>query len=154
MRKIGTIENHYHIYMNDKKKIVIKFESENHTISINDVKWFDENSEETLNFVADLILDDVIIGRCSNAGRGGNADYYLNSAKDYSLANVISQEVEIMENYCFPKINENFRDVLDKLANLNVSFIENKVKTIKHAIAVINSFQKLSDEWRKRYTNK
>ena len=153
MRKIGTIENRYHVYMNDKKKFIIKFETENHTISIDNVKWFDENSEETLNFVADLILDDVVVGRCSNSGRGGNAAYYTNS-EYHLLANNISQEVSTIQNYSYPKNNENFCDVLDKLACLNVSFIENEVKTNIHAIAVINYFQEIADEWRNRYTNK
>lgn len=153
MRKIGTIENRYHVYMNDKKKFIIKFETENHTIAIDNIKWFDENSEETLNFVADLILDDVVVGRCSNAGRGGNADYYINNTKDYSLANIISQEVSTIQSYCFPTMTENFRDVLDVLANKNVTFIENKVKTIKKAKEIIDIYQKNAEKYRAKYSH-
>lgn len=152
MRKIGTIENHYHVYMNDKKKFIIKFETENHTIAIDNIKWFDENSEETLNFVADLILDDVVVGRCSNAGRGGNADYGIDN-NDYSLVREIVKEVSEIDNYCFPSMKENFSDVLDVLANKNVTFIENKVKTIKKAKEIIGIYQKNAETYRAKYSH-
>lgn len=152
MRKIGTIENHYHVYMNDKKKFIIKFETPNHTIAIDNIKWFDENSEETLNFVADLILDEVVVGRCSNAGRGGNADYYIDS-EYHLLAKNISQEVSTIQNYCFPTMTENFSDVLDVLANKNVTFIENKVKTIKKAKEIIDIYQKNAEKYRAKYSH-
>lgn len=153
MRKIGTFEDNYHVYINDKKKIIITFETENHTISITNVKWFDENSEETLNFVADLIIDDKFIGKCSNSGRGGNADYYLNDRECYQLANKVEEEVGKYNNYCVPRVKMNFRDMLDALANFNVMFIENKVKTIKHSIELINAIQKRSDQYRKQFEN-
>ena len=152
MKKIGTIESNYGVYMTGKKRIVIKFETENHTIAIGNVKWFDENSDETLNFVADLIIDDVVVGKCSNSGRGGCACYNTFD-NNYDLIREVSNEVSSIQCYCFPSMNENFSDVLDVLACRNVSFIENKVKTIKHAKELIGLIQKNSDKYRELYSH-
>ena len=147
MKKIGVIEQNCIVYITEQKNICVRFETENHSISIKNIKWFDENSEETLNFVADLIIDDKLVGRCSNSGRGGFADYYITNG-NYEWARNIEKEVSLIPNYCFPSLKTSFRDILDKLANFNVIFIENKVKTIRKATYIITELQRRADKYR------
>ena len=57
MKKIGTIENNYHIYQKSVHSFLIQFEVEGHTISFEDFKFCEWMSEETNCFRATMVVD-------------------------------------------------------------------------------------------------
>ena len=57
MKKIGTIENNYHIYQKSVHTFLIQFEIGEHTISFEDFKFCEWMSEETNCFRATLVVD-------------------------------------------------------------------------------------------------
>lgn len=157
MKKIGTLENNYHIYQKSAKIFVVQFEVNGHTIAIDNFKYCDWMSEETNCFRADLILDGKTVGECSNEGHGGCANYHCygntneETRNNYALAREISAEVEKVEDYCFPKRHLYFCDVLDNLGSIALMFQENKVASLAKANAVIAYMQETADKYRKRY---
>lgn len=157
MKKIGTIENNYHIYQKSPKTFLIQFEVGGHTISLEDFKYCDWMSEETNCFRATLVVDGKNIGEAYNEGHGGPAYYHCyggtpeETQSHYALVRDVSRLIEEVEDYCFPKHKRSLCDVLDELAAHILTFRENNVVTRTKAIAVVAYLQKQADEYRERY---
>lgn len=158
MKKIGTIENNYHIYQKSPKTFIIQFEIEGHTISFEDFKFCEWMSEETNCFRATMVVDGKQIGEAYNEGHGGCADYNCfgktteESQSNYTLVKQISHLIGQVEDYCFPKHNLYLCDVLDSLASKVLMFQENNVTTITKARAVIAYMQIEADKYRARFS--
>lgn len=150
MKEIGIIEKNYFVVQNGSRKFTIEFRVGEHKVSIENFKFYDERSEETLNFYGDLILDGINVGKCSNDGKGGCADYYAYGHWD--LAGQIGKEISVIENYCFPSIHLSLDSVIDALACFIVTFKENKVSSIKKAKAIIDILNKQADKYREMYS--
>lgn len=157
MKKIGTIENNYHVYQKTTKTFLIQFEVGGHTISFADFKFCEWMSEETNCFRATLVVDGKPIGEAYNEGHGGPAYYHCyggtpeETQSNYALVRDVSRLIEEVEDYCFPKHNRSLCDVLDGLAAYVLTFQENNVVTRTKAIAVVAYLQKKADEYRERY---
>ena len=158
MKKIGTIENDYHIYQKSPKTFLIQFEVGGHTISLEDFKYCEWMSEETNCFRATLVVDGKNIGEAYNEGHGGNAYYHCLDGKTteetqshYALVRDVSRLIEEVEDYCFPKHKRSLCDVLDGLAAYILTFQENNVATLTKAKAVISYLQERADMYRERY---
>lgn len=157
MKKIGTIENDYHIYQKLPKTFLIQFEVGGHTISLEDFKYCDWMSEETNCFRATLVVDGKNIGEAYNEGHGGSAYYHCfgktpeETQSHYALVRDVSRLIEEVEDYCFPKHNRSLCDVLDGLASYILTFQENNVVTLVKAKAVISYLQERADVYRVRY---
>lgn len=159
MKKIGTIENNYHIYQKSPKTFIIQFEVGGHTISFEDFKYCDWMSEETNCFRATLVVDGKNIGEAYNEGHGGCAYYHCfgktpeECQSHYALVRDVSKLIEEVEDYCFPKHKRSLCDVLDGLAAHILTFQENNVVTIIKAKALIQYIQERADMYRERYGN-
>lgn len=157
MKKIGTIENNYHIYQKSAHTFLIQFEIEGHTISFEDFKFCEWMSEETNCFRATMVVDGKKIGEAYNEGHGGSAYYHCfgntteESQSNYALVNQISHLISQVEDYCFPKHTLNLCDVLDSLASKILMFQVNNVATITKARAVITAMQIEADKFRERF---
>ena len=158
MKKIGTIENNYHIYQKSVHTFLIQFEIGEHTISFEDFKFCEWMSEETNCFRATLVVDGKKIGEAYNEGHGGCAYYNCfgntteESQSNYALVRDISRLIEQVEDYCFPKHTLNLCDVLDSFASKILMFQENNVVTITKARAVIAFMQNEADKYRERFS--
>ena len=146
---IGFIENNYQVSKNGRK-FTIGFKVGNNLITIENFKFYDEFSEETLAFKGDLCINNECVGSCSNRGCGGCADYYLTNR---DMINGIEEEIRQIDNYSFPKTKLNLHDVLDSIANIMVMFDDNNVKTITKARETIHYLQKIADDYRTKYGN-
>lgn len=149
MNKIGTIENNYHVYQQDNKKSLVQFETENHIITFDKFKWFEETSFETTNYHAKLVIDGKVIGVCWNEGRGGCSNYNLKDTNYKELLTSVINEVESMQNYCLPHRNINFEDVLDELSCYYSTLDGVKRKTT--IVQIINQYNEQADKLRKMF---
>ena len=149
MKKIAVIENHYNVYLDRQNKVVVRFETDNHSVAIEDFEFYERMSEETNCFVGNLVLDGQVVGECRNEGRGGCASYYAH--KNWDLANEIEKCVSNIECYTFPKFKLNLYDIIDGLVSHMLVFQENKVKTEKQALTISIELQKIADEYRHKY---
>lgn len=147
MKKIGTIENNYVVYWKSKGNFRVAFECDGHSISLNEFEYYPRMSEETNAFVADLILDNIMVGDCSNEGRGGCANY--SAHKQWDLAREIDEVVSQLEHYCFPKLKLSLCDIIDALAEYYIIFGE--MKTGTNAKNAIKELQNRADEYRDKY---
>lgn len=140
MKKIGAVENNYNVYQADNKKMVIRFETENYAISLQNFKWIEETSFETTNYHATLVVNDIAVGVCHNEGRGGCSYYHLTNNNNKELLTNAISEVEKTQCYCLPHRTNSFEDVLDTLSCMCVSFYDVKTqKTAKHVIEILNT---------------
>ena len=135
MKEIGVVENNYHILQKNVRTYIVEFRVGTHTISLANFEWYERMSEETNAFCADLILDGIKVGECSNEGRGGCANYHAYG--NWELAREIEKEVCEVENYCFPSMKLNLYDVIDNIASIMVCFIANKTTTTTKAKAIV-----------------
>lgn len=150
MKRIGTVENNFHIYQKKIGSYMVVFLTENHSVSLTNFEWCDFMSEETLAFKADLVIDGIIVGECRNEGRGGCADYY--GYNNWDLTNKAEEEIRTMEDYCFPKMKLSLSDVIDNIANLMVTLITSKIRSNVMALCVIEQIQKQADYYRDKYS--
>ena len=150
MKRIGTVENNFHIYQKKIGSYMVVFLTENHSVSLTNFEWCDFMSEETLAFKADLVIDGIIVGECRNEGRGGCADYY--GYNNWDLTNKAEKEIRTMEDYCFPKMKLSLSDVIDNIANLMVTLITSKIRSNVMALCVIEQIQKRADYYRDKYS--
>jgi hypothetical protein len=150
MKRIGTVENNFHIYQKKLGSYMVVFLTENHSVSLINFEWCDFMSEETLAFKADLVIDGVIVGECRNDGHGGCANYY--GYNNWDLTNKAEEEISAMEDYCFPKMKLSLSDVIDKIANLMVTLITSKIRSNVMALCVIEQIQKQADYYRNKYS--
>ena len=107
-------------------------------------------SEETNAFSADLILDNVNVGDCSNDGKGGCANYH--AFGNWDLARKIATEISEVTDYCFPKLKISLEDVIDQLAAFILTLQENQVTTITKAKLVVAYLNREADKYRKKFT--
>lgn len=147
MKLVGIVEKNYYVYL-DNKKVVVRFETAPYSISIDNLKYYPELSEETYCFKGDFILNGECIGDCSNRGCGGCADCYLKNG----LLNKINEHISTIENYCFPKSSLNIYDVIDNIANMIIVFKENKANSTQKLNNIINDFNKLANQYRQMYS--
>jgi hypothetical protein len=148
MKKIGTIENNYVVYWKSKGNFRVAFECEGHSISLDEFEHYPRMSEETNAFVADLILDGIMVGDCSNEGRGGCANYH--AIKEWDLARTIGGVVSQLENFCFPKSSLSLYDVIDGLADYYIIF--GQIKSGASAKKAVEELQKHAEELRVKYS--
>lgn len=148
MKKIGTLEENYIVYWKSKGKFRIEFQYDGHTISLADFESYPRLSEETLAFSANLIVDGVMVGDCSNEGRGGCANWhtYTNRELVWELANKVKE----VEMYCFPSLKESFADIIDVLASYYDVF--QRERSAKSAKEAVDELQKHADELRLKYS--
>jgi hypothetical protein len=106
-------------------------------------------SDETKAFSAELILDNVNVGDCSNDGKGGCANYH--AFGNWDLARKIATEISEVTDYCFPKLKLSLEDVIDQLALFIIILQECKVTTITKAKLVVEDLNKEADKCRKKY---
>lgn len=147
MKKIGTLENNYAVYWKSKGKFKVEFQHDGHTISLADFEYFPRLSEETSCFAAILIIDGIAVGDCSNEGRGGCADYH--AFDNWELVRKVDESLRELEDYCFPKMKESLADVIDTLANFNITFGE--ISSKKVAENAIVEIQEYADKLREKY---
>lgn len=152
IKELGIIENCYHILQKNTRTYVVEFRVGTHTISIDNFEWYERMSEETNAFCADLILDGIKVGECSNEGRGGCANYHAYG--NWDLVREIEKEVCEVENYCFPSMKLNLYDVIDNIASIMVCFIANKTTTTTKAKAIIAYLVEQSNKYREHYSKK
>lgn len=148
IKEIGVVENNYHILQKNVGNYVVEFRVGTHTISLANFEWYERMSEETNAFCADLILDGIKVGDCSNEGRGGCASYH--AFGNWELAEEIEKEVCEVENYCFPSMKLRLYDVIDNIASIMVFFIANQPTTTKKANALVDYLQKQSEKYRNK----
>ena len=148
MKKIGTIENHYAIYWKSNGHYRVEFQYDGHTISLSGFEYYPRMSEETNAFVANLILDGVMVGECSNEGRGGCANYY--AYNNWDLAKTVGGIVSQIENFCFPRVNLSLYDVIDQLADYYIIFGE--MKSSAMAKRAVEELHQRAEQLRKRYS--
>ena len=148
IKEIGVVENNYHILQKNVGNYVVEFRVGTHTISLANFEWYERMSEETNAFCADLILDGIKVGDCSNEGRGGCASYH--AFGNWELAEEIEKEVCEVENYCFPPMKLSLYDVIDNIASIMVFFIANQPTTTKKANALVDYLQKQSEKYRNK----
>lgn len=146
IKEIGVVENHYHILQKNVGNYVVEFRVGTHTIGITNFEWYERMSEETNAFCADLILDGIKVGECSNEGRGGCASYH--AFGNWELAQEIEQVINELENYCFPSMKLNLCDVIDNIASLMVCFKANNITKLSDANKLVNYLQKQSEKYR------
>ena len=149
MKEIGVVENNYHILQKNARAFVVEFRVGTHTVTLDNFEWYERMSEETNAFCADLILDGIKVGECSNEGRGGCANYHAYG--NWDLAREIEKEVCEVENYCFPSMRLNLYDVIDNLASLIITFKCNRVTSVAKAKAVILEIQRMANNYRNHY---
>lgn len=149
MKEIGVVENNYHILQKNARAFVVEFRVGTHTVALDNFEWYERMSEETNAFCADLILDGIKVGECSNEGRGGCANYHAYG--NWDLAREIEKEVCEVENYCFPSMRLNLYDVIDNLASLIITFKCNRVTSVAKAKAVILEIQRMANKYRNHY---
>jgi hypothetical protein len=146
---IGTIERNYWVYQISPTKFEVCCKVGDFEISIENFKFYDEMSEETLCFSGEIAINGDKVGTCSNRGVGGCADYHAHNS--YDLLNKVDSLLRETENYCFPKMKLSLPDALDNLANILVMFKDNKVKSYKRAFDVIVYLQNQAIKYRKQY---
>lgn len=152
LKEIGVVENNYHILQKNTRTYIVEFRVGIHTISLANFEWYERMSEETNAFCADLILDGIKVGDCSNEGRGGCANYHAYG--NWELAREIEKEVCEVENYCFPSMKLNLYDVIDNIASIMACFIANKATTTAKAKAIITYLVEQSNKYREHYSKK
>lgn len=149
MKEIGLVENNYYFVQKSARKFGVEFRVGNHTISLENFEFYERMSEETNAFSADLVLDGINVGNCSNEGRGGCANY--SAYKNWDLSREIATAVSEVEDYCFPKRKLTLEDVIDQLASFTIVLNENKITTIARAKMVVESLNKEAVKYRKAY---
>ena len=149
MKKIGTIENNYVVYWKSKGHFRVEFQHDGHTISLANFDYYPRLSEETSAFSANLILDGIMVGDCSNEGRGGCASYH--AFDHWDLAREIDSMLREMNNYIFPSMKESLYDVIDSLANYTITFGEMKSK--KMAEQAVVELQEYADKLKLKYSH-
>ena len=149
MKKIGTIENNYVVYWKSKGHFRVEFQHEGHTISLADFEYFPRLSEETSCFAAELILNGIMVGDCSNEGRGGCANYH--AFNHWDLAREIDSMLREMDNYIFPSMKLSLYDVIDNLANYTITFGEMKSKRMAEQAVV--ELQEDADKLKLKYSH-
>jgi hypothetical protein len=152
LKEIGVVENNYHILQKNTRTYLVEFRVGNHTISLDNFEWYERMSEETNAFCADLILDGIKVGDCSNDGRGGCAMYH--AFGKWQLANEIEQILKNTENYCFPSMTLSLEDVIDNIASIMICFIINKTTTTTKAKAIIAHLVEQSNKYREHFSKK
>ena len=148
-KEIGIVENNYHFVQTKPRKFDVVFRIGEHSVSLANFEFYERMSEETNAFSADLILDDVNVGECSNEGRGGCANYH--AFGNWDLARKIATEINEVADYCFPKQKLSLESVIDQLASFILTLQDNKVTTITKARAVVKCLNKEADKYRKMY---
>jgi hypothetical protein len=148
MKKIGTLENNYAIYWKSKGHFRVEFQHDGHTISLADFEYFPRLSEETSCFAAALVLDGILVGDCSNEGRGGCANYH--AFNHWDLARTIDSAVRELNNYCFPSLHESLASIIDTLAEYTITFGE--IKSKKMAENAVIELQEYADKLRVKYS--
>lgn len=147
MKKLGTIENNVVVYQLEDNTILIQFETENHVISLDNFKWIEEISFETLNYHATLVIDGKPIATCFNEGSGASSWYNLINADDKDLLESVIKEVENIPYYYLPHLKTNFCSTLDALSNIYSAFHE--VKTEQLAKLVLERFKVQEEQCKK-----
>lgn len=148
-KEIGIVENNYHFVQTKPRNFDVVFRIGEHSVSLTNFEFYERMSEETNAFSAELILDNVNVGDCSNNGRGGCADYH--AFRDWELARKISAEINEVTDYCFPKQKLSLEDVIDQLAAFILILQDNKVTTITKAKLVVEYLNKEADKYRMMY---
>lgn len=149
MKEIGLVENNYYFVQKSARKIGVEFRVGNHTISLENFEFYERMSEETNAFSADLVLDGINVGDCSNDGKGGCANY--SAYKNWDLSREIATAVSEVEDYCFPKRKLMLEDVIDQLASFMLVLQNNKVTTITKAKVVVKCLNAQAVKYREMY---
>lgn len=149
-KEIGIVENNYHFVQTKPRKFDVVFRIGEHSVSLANFEFYERMSEETKAFSAELILDNVNVGDCSNDGKGGCANYH--AFGNWDLARKIATEISEVTDYCFPKLKMSLEDVIDQLASFIIILQECKVTTITRAKLVVENLNKEADEYRKKFT--
>jgi hypothetical protein len=117
------------------------FKLGDNTLTLDNISYYPELSQETTCYKADMVINGVKIGFCKNDGNGGCADFYFNQDADTeSIFNFI-KEIKVQPNFVFPMCVLMFEDVLDVLSDLNINI--RNVKTKKMLKEVLKDFSSL-----------
>lgn len=149
VKEIGIVENNYHFVQTKPRKFDVVFRIGEHSVSLANFEFYERMSEETKAFSAELILDNVNVGDCSNDGKGGCANYH--AFGNWDLARKIATEISEVNDYCFPKLKLSLEDVIDQLASFIIILQEYKVTTITRAKLVVEDLNKEADKYRKKF---
>lgn len=147
MKLVGIVEKNYYVYL-DNKKVIVRFETAPYSISIDNLKYYPRLSEETYCFTGDIILNGECVGNCSNSGRGGCSDCYLQN----DLLKEINEHISTIEDYCFPKTKLNIYDVIDDIVNMIIVFKDNKANSTQKLNDIINDFNKVANKYRQMFS--
>lgn len=150
VKEIGIVENNYHFVQTKPRKFDVVFRIGEHSVSLANFEFYERMSEETKAFSADLVLDGINVGDCSNDGKGGCANYH--AFGNWDLSRKIATEISEVTDYCFPKLKMSLEDVIDQLASFIIILQEYKVTTITRAKLVVENLNKEADEYRKKFT--
>lgn len=140
----GQIENNFIVVKIAPKTYQVEFRLNNYTLSLIDFKSFELNSEETLCFNGQLVVNGKQVGTCSNDGRGGCANVCR-----FDGFNELNEEISKLENYCFPKMKCDLYSIVDQLASF-VDYFQNQ-KEDKKVLNAINEFNRYANELREKY---
>ena len=149
VKEIGIVENNYHFVQTKPRKFDVVFRIGEHSVSLANFEFNERMSHETYAFSAELILDNVNVGDCSNDGNGGCANYHAFENRD--LARKIATEISEVACYCFPKLKMSLEDVIDQLASFIITLQKYKVTTITRAKMVVANLNKEADYYRKKF---
>lgn len=149
MKLIGIVEENYYFVRKSSKKFSVDFRIGANIVSLENFEFYERMSEETNAFSADLVINGIKVGDCSNEGRGGCANYHIYENRD--LVNEIRNAISEVDDYCFPKRKLSMADVIDQLASFTIVLNENKITTIARAKMVVETLNKEADKYRKAY---
>lgn len=119
-----TIERNYHINKVGRK-FVVTFELEGNVVELRNLKFYEEMSEETNCFSADVYFNGNFAGNARNDGRGACADVHCT----LEMRQWACDALKDYKSYCFPSLKTSIYDVADQLAYYQLCV--NDYKTIK-----------------------
>lgn len=148
---IGIYKDYYKVVELSSKKFDIIFNIGKYTISLDNFKYYEEMSDETLAFSADLLINGNNIGKCRNEGRGGCASYYITNTDLKSDIGEIENILRNTKSYCF-SFNLSLYDIIDNIAYDKMLLESNNVKTTQKAQILFKHLKEEADYFKKLAT--
>jgi hypothetical protein len=147
MKYIGTIHNHYQVYL-DGNYAIVRFEHNGISIALENFKYHDEYSDETLFYRATLIINGKRVGTCSNSGQGGCADWEIS---DVALVKSVQTALKDVRDYIIINQPIILPDIFDTLAYI-LTYFTKKVRR-REVIMIINHLNLEAENMRRMLSN-
>ena len=111
-KKIYPLEGGRYQIVNINGKKVVQFVHNGNVVQLARLRVYQEMSEETMCFSADVIFNGEFGGSCCNDGKGGCARLYA----EYEFRQYAYNELRSVESYMF-KHPDSVYDIMDQLAS-------------------------------------